>query len=61
MVSHNAFGYFAERYGLEVQPIAGLSPDAEPSVRHLAELSDLMSTDWITTVFSETLASPKMV
>jgi zinc transport system substrate-binding protein len=59
VVSHDAFGYLA-KYGIEVRGIAGLSPDAEPSAKHLQELSDLIRTDGITTVFSETLASPKM-
>ncbi len=60
VVSHDAFGYLGRRYDLEVHPIAGLSPDAEPSPRHLAELGDLIRTDKITTVFSERLASPKL-
>lgn len=59
VVSHDAFGYL-DRYGLEFESIAGLSPDAEPSPRHLAELSDLIRTDKITTVFTERLASPKL-
>lgn len=60
VVSHDAFGYLGERYDLDVQAIAGLSPGAEPSPRHLAELGDLIRTDKITTVFSERLASPKL-
>jgi zinc transport system substrate-binding protein len=60
VVSHDAFGYLGRRYDLQVQPIAGLSPGAEPSPRHLAQLSDLIRTDDITTVFTERLASPKL-
>ena len=60
VVSHDAFGYWAERYGLEMHSIAGLSPESEPSASHLAELQELIEADGITTVFSETLASPKM-
>ncbi len=60
VVSHDAFGYFADRYGLDVVAINGLSPDAEPSPAHLRELSDLIRRDGITTVFSETLASPEL-
>jgi zinc transport system substrate-binding protein len=59
VVSHDAFGYL-EKYGLHFEPIAGLSPDAEPSAAHLAELGDLIRTEGVTTVFSETLASPAM-
>lgn len=59
VVSHDAFGYLA-KYGIEVRGIAGLSPDAEPSAKHLHELQVLIRTDGVTTVFSETLASPKL-
>jgi zinc transport system substrate-binding protein len=59
VTSHDAFGY-QEKYGLRFAPIAGLSPDAEPSPAHLSELRSLIEKDHITTVFSETLASPKM-
>ena len=37
VVSHDAFGYLA-KYGLRLQPIAGLTPDAEPTPAALAEL-----------------------
>ena len=60
VVSHNAFGYFAIHYGLHMRAINGISPDAEPSPAHLRELSGLIESEGITTVFSETLASPKM-
>ena len=56
VVSHDAFGYL-EKYGLHFEPIAGLSPDAEPTPAHLAELQDLIRDEGITTVFSETLGS----
>jgi zinc transport system substrate-binding protein len=59
VVSHDAFGYL-EKYGLRFEPIAGLSPDTEPSPAHLAELTELIRKEGVTTVFSETLASPAM-
>lgn len=58
VVSHDAFGYL-DRYGLELHPILGLSPEAEPSAATLRELRELIESDGITTVFTETLASPK--
>ncbi len=60
VVSHDAFGYFADRYGLEMAAINGLSPEAEPSPAHLRELSDLIDSEGITTVFSERLASAEL-
>jgi zinc transport system substrate-binding protein len=59
VTSHAAFGYLAERYGLTQVPIAGLSPENEPSAAHLAQIEDLIKTKGVTTVFFETLASPK--
>jgi zinc transport system substrate-binding protein len=58
VVNHDAFEYLA-RYGLQVESIVGLSPDAEPTAHALATLHDLIRSDGITTVFSETLASKK--
>jgi len=60
VVSHDAFEYLGRRYDLKIRPIAGLSPDAEPSPKHLQELADLIKSEKITTVFNERLASPKL-
>ncbi|WP_432479713.1 metal ABC transporter substrate-binding protein [Nocardioides sp. GXQ0305] len=59
VVSHDAFGYLG-RYGLHLEPIAGLSPDAEPTPAALADLGDLIREEGVTRVFSERLASPAM-
>jgi zinc transport system substrate-binding protein len=59
VVSHDAFGYLS-RYGLEVAPIAGLSPDAEPTPADIAQLQELIEHDGVTTVFSERLAPPEL-
>ncbi|MCW2844950.1 MAG: Zinc transport system substrate-binding protein [Nocardioides sp.] len=59
VVSHDAFGYLA-KYGLVMAPIAGLSPDAEPTPTDLARLQDLIDADGITTVFGERLVSPRL-
>src|SRR3954447_6635764 len=48
VVSHDAFGYLGERYGLRVVGINGLSPDAEPSPAHIRQLQDLIGEDHIT-------------
>jgi zinc transport system substrate-binding protein len=60
VTSHAAFGYLSARYGLTQEPIAGLSPDAEPSAQRLAELADLVERDGVTTIFTEELVSPKV-
>lgn len=58
VTSHAAFHYLAQRYDLEQIPIAGLSPEAEPSPERLAELADLIEAEGVTTVFYETLVDP---
>jgi zinc transport system substrate-binding protein len=60
VVSHDAFEYLARRYGVDVVPIAGLEPDAEPSLQRLHDLSTLIRGRGVTTVFFETLASPDL-
>src|SRR4051794_13627694 len=57
--SHDAFGYWS-RYGIGVAPVAGLTPDAEPSPAGIARLQQLIRDEGITTVFSERLASPEL-
>lgn len=59
VVSHDAFGYYA-RYGLTVAPVAGLSPEAEPTPADLGVLQKLIREEGITTVFSERLVSPRL-
>jgi len=61
VVSHDAFEYLGRRYHLDIASIAGLTPDAEPSPQHLQEISQLVRSRGITTVFNERLASPQLV
>jgi zinc transport system substrate-binding protein len=60
VTAHEAFGRLAERYGLTETAIAGLSPEAEPDAARLAELTDLIRRNRVTTVFSEELVSPRV-
>jgi zinc transport system substrate-binding protein len=58
VVSHDAFGYL-QRYAVTMDAILGLSPDSEPTPADLARLQDVIRDEGVTTVFSETLASPE--
>jgi len=60
ITSHDAFKYMGKRYNFESIPIAGISPDEEPSPKHLAQLSDLANKNNIKYIFFETLVSPKL-
>jgi zinc transport system substrate-binding protein len=60
VTSHAAFGYLSRRYGLAQVALQGVSPEAEPSPRALAKLIAAVRRSRATTVFFETLVSPKL-
>ena len=60
LTAHEAFGRLARRYGLIQESIAGLSPETEPEPDRLAELADLVRGRGVTTIFTETLVSPRV-
>jgi zinc transport system substrate-binding protein len=60
VTTHDAFGYLADRYGLDVIPIAGLAPEVEPTPRDLEEIAELVEERGVTTVFVEPLLSPEI-
>ncbi len=57
VTSHNAFGYFADRYGLDQVGITGLSPEDEPSPADIAAVTDFVQTNDVRTIYFETLVS----
>lgn len=61
LVSHEAFGYMAKAYGLKQMPVAGISPNQEPSPKTITKLIDIAKEKNIEYIFLETLASPKTV
>ncbi|WP_159794749.1 metal ABC transporter substrate-binding protein [Puerhibacterium puerhi] len=60
VTSHTAFGYLAERYGLEQVGISALDPEAEPSPARLREIGAVVAERGVSTLFSETLVGPKV-
>jgi len=60
VTSHEAFNYLAHRYGLTQIGITGVSPEAEPTPRKLAEVAAEARSTGTTTIFFETLVSPKV-
>lgn len=60
VTSHEAFGYLADRYGLEQVAITGLSPEAEPEPAKLQEVVDLVRARGVTTIYFERLVSPRI-
>ena len=60
VTSHDAFGYLARRYHLTQEAIAGLEPESEPSPQRVADLAAKVRAEGTTTIFYETLVSPKV-
>jgi zinc transport system substrate-binding protein len=60
VTSHAAFGYLARAYGLEQVPLTGIAPEAEPSAQAIEALVAKVKQRGATTVFFETLVSPKL-
>lgn len=58
--AHDAFGYLAKAYNLTVLPIAGISPDEEPSPNDIAALTEIVKEKEISVIFFEELVSPRI-
>ncbi len=56
VVTHDAYSYLASRYGLSTHAILGLSPEDEPSVGELADLTQFIREEGVTTLFFEEAA-----
>jgi zinc transport system substrate-binding protein len=57
---HYAFGYLARRYNLDYLAATGVTADAEPTPKRLAELVTQIRKLGIKAVFTEELVSPKL-
>ena len=60
VTTHEAFSYLAERYDLGQVGISGVDPEGEPSPARLAEVGTVVQEEGVSTIFFETLASPKV-
>jgi zinc transport system substrate-binding protein len=60
VTSHTAFRYLADRYKLTEVGITGISPESEPSPQRLAHVAEEAKATGTTTIFFETLVSPKV-
>jgi zinc transport system substrate-binding protein len=60
VTSHAAFGYLAQAYDLRQIALTGISPESEPSPRALERLVSEVEETGATTVFFESLVSPRL-
>ena len=57
---HEAFGYFAKRYGLNQHSVLGISPEGEIAPQKLQEVVQLARNLGINTIYSEDLVDPRL-
>jgi zinc transport system substrate-binding protein len=57
---HNAFSYFAKRYGLTQHSIHGVSPEGEILPQRITQIRDLATQLEIDTIYSEDLVDPRL-
>lgn len=60
VVTHEAFGYLADRYGFKQLGIMGISPDAEPTPEKMAQIVNFIRTNQVKAIFSEELVNQKL-
>ena len=53
MVSHAAFNYLADDYGLKQVAVTGISPEDEPTAKQLKTIADFVKDKHISTIFFE--------
>ncbi|MDO8718343.1 MAG: metal ABC transporter substrate-binding protein [Polaromonas sp.] len=61
ITSHDAFGYFAAQYQIRFLAPQGVSTDAEPSARQVAQLIRQIQREKIRAVFIENMSNPKLL
>jgi len=60
VVSHNALGYVADRYGFHVESLTGLSPEAQPSAKAIQRIFQDIHNKGIQTIFYENFVNDKV-
>lgn len=60
VVSHAAYGYLCEAYGLTQRAITGIDAEGEPDAKTMAAIIDYVKESGTKTIFTEELVSPKV-
>jgi zinc/manganese transport system substrate-binding protein len=60
ITSHDAFGYYGARYGIEFHAAQGIDTDAEPSARDISRLAAQIRREHIRAVFVENMTDPRL-
>jgi zinc/manganese transport system substrate-binding protein len=60
ITTHDAFGYYGARYGVDFLSAQGISTEAEPSAKQIAGLVAQIKRRKVRAVFIENMTSPRM-
>ncbi|HMQ49343.1 MAG TPA: zinc ABC transporter substrate-binding protein [Saprospiraceae bacterium] len=61
ITSHDAFRYYARRYGIKVEAILGTSTDAEAQTSDIQRLNKVIRENQVPAVFIETTVNPRLL
>ena len=61
ITSHDAFGYFAQGYGVAFLSPEGMSTDAEPSAAGVARLIIQIKSEGVKALFLENMSDPRLI
>lgn len=61
ITSHDAFRYFGNRYNLKLEPLMGISTEADLQVSDMSRISHILSTSEVKAIFVETTINPKLM
>ncbi len=60
VTTHDAFGYYGDRYGIEFLAAEGIATDSEPSAKSVGALVAQIRREKVRTVFLENMADPRL-
>ena len=61
VTAHDAFGYFAQAYGIEVKAIQGISTDSQAAISDINSLVDFIVENKVPAIFVESSVSSKNI
>jgi zinc/manganese transport system substrate-binding protein len=61
ITSHDAFGYFARAYDIEITPARGLTTDTEPTADDVGRLIQQIRTTKIKAIFVQNMEDPRLI
>lgn len=61
ITSHDAFQYYGQRYGVQLEAIQGISTDADVQTSDMLRISEVIRASGVPAVFVESTVNPKLL